>query len=156
MPAGAYNVQYQLCDKNTPQNCATAVATVTVTLPYTEVQATTTPLGDIEFDWGRDGSNCPTCNFGDGNARANWTDRAGNLWIAHLNPNTGLFTSPGANDELADTSAFFWNVYGNGPEWTFSTQNGQVISQLVYSRWQPGQPQTIGLYRGRVCNPDCF
>jgi hypothetical protein len=144
VPAGTYSLQYQLCDKNTPQNCATAVATVTVTLPYTEVQATTTPLGDIEFDWGRDGSNCPTCNFGDGNARANWTDRAGNLWIAHLNPNTGLFTSPGANDELADTTAFFWNVYGNGPEWTFSTQNGQVVSQLVYSRWQPGQPQTIG------------
>jgi hypothetical protein len=111
---------------------------------YTEVQATATPLGDVEFDFGRDGVACPSCNFGDGNDRANWTDRDGNIWIAHLDPSTGLFVSPGANDELADTTAFFWNVYGNGPEWAFSTQNGQVVSQLVYSRWKPGEPHTIG------------
>jgi len=111
---------------------------------FTEVQATPTALGDVEFDFGRDGVPCPSCNFGDGNDRANWTDRDGNIWIAHLDPNTGLFVSPEAKDELADTTAFFWNVYGNGPEWAFSTQNGQVVSQLVYSRWKPGEPHTIG------------
>jgi hypothetical protein len=142
--AATYSLQLQLCDKNSPPDCAAATATVTVTQQYAEVQATATPLGDLEFDWGRDGINCPTCNFGDGNARANWTDRAGNLWIAHLDPNSGQFISAGANDELADITAFFWNVYGNGPEWTFSMQNGRVVSQLVYSRWQPGQPQTLG------------
>jgi uncharacterized repeat protein (TIGR01451 family) len=30
VPPGTYSVQYQLCDKNTPANCATAVDTVTV------------------------------------------------------------------------------------------------------------------------------
>jgi hypothetical protein len=143
VPAATYRLQYQLCDVNSPPNCANAPATVTVTPQYAEVQATATPMGDVEFDWGRDGIYCPTCNFGDGNARANWTDRQSNLWIAHLDPNSGQFISPGANDELADTTAFFWNVYGNGPEWAFSTQNGQKVSQLVYSRWQPGQPQTV-------------
>jgi len=145
VPPATYNLQYQLCDLNTPQNCNTATAALTVTpQQYTEVQASATPMGDVEFDWGRDGINCPTCNFGDGNARANWTDRQNNLWVAHLDPNSGMFVSPGANDELADTNAAFWNVYGNGPEWAFSTQNGQLVSQLVYSRYQPNQSQTPG------------
>lgn len=140
VPIGTYSLPYQLCDLNSPPDCATAVATVAITAPYSEVSATTTPMGDVEFDWGRDGVHCASCNFGDGNDRANWTDRSGNIWIAHLDPNSGLFVSPGANDELADTTAYFWNTWGNGPEWAFSTHNGQVVSQLVYSRWQPGQP----------------
>jgi hypothetical protein len=140
VPIGTYSLPYQLCDLNSPPDCATSVATVAITAPYTEVLATSTAMGDVEFDWGRDGVHCASCNFGDSNDRANWTDRSGNIWIAHLNPATGLFVSPGANDELADTTAYFWNTWGNGPEWAFSTQNGQVVSQLVYSRWQPGQP----------------
>ena len=126
VPVGTYSLPYQLCDLNSPANCATATATVAITNPYSEVMATATPMGDVEFDWGRDGIHCGTCNFGDGNDRANWTDRSGNLWIAHLDPTSGLFVSPGANDELADTAAYFWNTWGNGPEWAFSTQNGQV------------------------------
>jgi hypothetical protein len=138
VPVGTYTLPYTLCDMSA--NCATSNATVAVTLPYQEQQATATALGDVEFDWGRDGIPCPTCNFGDGNDRANWTDRQGNIWIGHLDIATGEFVSPGVNDELADTSAYFWNTWGNGPEWAFSTQNGQVVSQLVYSRFQPGQP----------------
>lgn len=111
---------------------------------FNEVQVTATAVGDIEFDWGRDGIYCPDCNFGQGNARLDWTDRQGNLWIAHLDPNTGALLSPIPKDELADTSAFFWNVYGNGPEWAFSTQNGQVVSRLVYTRYVPGQAATTG------------
>lgn len=137
---GTYTLPFTLCDLNSPPDCSTANATVAITAPYQEVQATATPMGDVEFDWGRDGVICSTCNFGDGNDRANWTDRSGNIWIAHLDPTTGIFTNPNVNDELADTSAYFWNTWGNGPEWAFSTQNGQVVSQLVYSRWQPGQP----------------
>ena len=137
---GTYTLPFTLCDLNSPPDCANANATVAITLPYTEVQATATPMGDVEYDWGRDGVICSTCNFGDGNDRANWTDRMGNIWIAHLDPTTGVFTNPDVDDELADTTAYFWNTWGNGPEWAFSTQNGQVISQLVYSRWEPGQP----------------
>ena len=111
---------------------------------FTEVQVTAKALGDTEFDWGRDGISCPTCNFGQGNSRLNWTDRQGNLWIAHLDPSTGDMPNQDANDELVDTNAFFWNVYGNGPEWAFSTQNGQIQSQLVYSRHQPNEPAKTG------------
>ncbi len=126
-----------------------ALATATVFVPasaqeFTEVQVTPAALGDIEFDWGRDGIDCPACNFNQGNARLNWTDRRGNLWIAHLDPQDGNLTSPDAQDELADTNAFFWNAYGNGPEWAFSTQNGHVVSQLVYTRHAQGKPATTG------------
>jgi hypothetical protein len=128
---------------------AVACAAIALTMPahaqeFTEVQVTARPLGDIEFDWGRDGINCPACNFGQGNSRLNWTDRLGNLWIGHLDPSSGNLVSPEADDELANTNAFFWNAYGNSPEWAFSTQNGQVISQLVYSRHQPGTPAKTG------------
>ena len=136
---GTYSLSYTLCDLSSPPDCASQVATVAITLPFKELQATATTMGDVEFDWGRDGVPCTTCNFGDGNDRANWTDRSGHIWIAHLDITSGAFVLPGANDELADSSAYFWNKWGNGPEWAFSTQNGQVVSQLVYSRFEPGQ-----------------
>jgi hypothetical protein len=93
---------------------------------------------DIEFDWGRDGLYCTTCNFGQGNARFNWSDQNGNLWVGHIDPTTGAFTPPAGNNELADNSAFYYSVFGNGPEWAFSTQGGEVVSQLVYTRYTPG------------------
>jgi hypothetical protein len=142
VPIGTYSLPFTLCDRNAPPDCSVppGIATVAITAPYSEVQVTATAMGDVEFDWGRDGVTCASCNFGDGNNRANWTDRSGNVWIAHLDPTTGTFPNPSVNDELADTTAYFWDTWGNGPEWAFSTQNGQVVSQLVYSRWQPGQP----------------
>ncbi len=139
-PPGSYALQYQICDKNAPATCATTTDVVTVSAQYPEVQVSAVSLNDIEFDWGRDGIYCPTCNFGQGNARFNWTDVAGNVWIGHLDPNTGAFTPPSANNELADNSAFFYAIFGNGPEWAFSTQNGEVVSQLVYTRYPPGLP----------------
>jgi len=109
---------------------------------FTEVQVSPEDFGDTEYDWARDGIYCPSCNFGEGNARFNWTDHSGHLWIGHVDPNTAAFTPTSGKAELADTSAFWWDVFGNGPEWAFSTQNGQVISQLVYTRYPPGQPAT--------------
>ena len=135
--AGTYTVQYLLCDRNMPANCATT--TDTVTQSFAEVQVSANSFGDIEFDWGRDGVYCPTCNYGQGNARFNWTDKSGNLWVGHVDPNTGAFTPPAGNNELVDTTAFYYGVFGNGPEWVFSTQVGQVISQLVYTRYPPGE-----------------
>jgi len=140
VPLGTYSLSYSICNASLPTDCQSQIATVAILQAFQEVQATSTPLGDVEFDWGRDGVPCPSCNFGDGNDRSNWTDRDGNIWIGHLDITTGLFVSPLVNDELADTTAYFWNTWGNGPEWAFSTQGGQVVSQLVYSRWQPGQP----------------
>jgi hypothetical protein len=148
---GTYSLPYTLCNAAFPSDCATQIATVAITNAFQELQATATTMGDVEFDWGRDGVPCPACNFGDGNDRANWTDRQGHIWIAHLDITTGHFVLPGANDELADSHAYFWNQWGNGPEWAFSTADGQVVSQLVYSRFQNGQtapPQPKAGYAG--------
>jgi hypothetical protein len=106
---------------------------------YTEVLANADVIGDVEFDWGRDGLPCPTCNFDDGNMRYNWTDRNNNLWVGYINPATGVFSS---TQTLVDTQAYFWEDWGNGPEWAFSTQNGVVASQLVYTRFPVGDPAT--------------
>jgi hypothetical protein len=138
VPAGTYSITYQLCDLTAPPDCATATDTVTVASAFAEVQATAVALHDIEFDWGRDGIFCATCNYGQSNARYNWTDPNGNLWVGHLDPNSGAFTPPAGNNELADNTAFYYAIFNNGPEWAFSTQNGQVISQLVYTRYPPG------------------
>jgi hypothetical protein len=123
-----------------------AIAALVLTPPafaqYTEVQVSKDNFGDTEYDWGRDGIYCQICNFGEGNTRFNWTDHKGNLWIGHIDPTTAAFTPESGKVELADTSAYWWEVFGNGPEWAFSTQNGQVISQLVYTRYPPGQAAT--------------
>jgi hypothetical protein len=147
VPAGTYSLPYHLCDKNTPASCTTASDTVVVTPAFTEVQVSTGSFVDIEFDWGRNGVYCATCNFGRGNARFNWVDQNGNLWVGHIDPNTGAFTPPTGDNELADTSAFYYSMFGNGPEWAVSTQDGQVISQLVYTRYTPGMP-AIGANAG--------
>jgi hypothetical protein len=139
VPVGTYPLQYQLCDLNTPPDCAIATDVVLVSLGFTEVQVSTTDFGDIEFDWGRDGVYCASCNFGEGNARFNWPDGSGNVWIGHIDPTSGAVTPPAGMNELVDTNEIY---VLNGPEWGFSTQNGQVISQLVYTRITPGQPST--------------
>jgi hypothetical protein len=116
------------------------VAAAAITLPAqaqqsSEVNVSSVGFGDIEFDWARDGINCPTCNFGQGNSRFNWVDRSHNLWVGHVDPDTGAFDPPQGNNELVDGFAYYWATWGNGPEWAFSTQNGQVLSQLVYTRF---------------------
>jgi hypothetical protein len=121
---------------------AALLLTSAASAQYTEVQVSKDNFGDTEYDWARDGIYCQSCNFGEGNARFNWTDHQGHLWIGHIDPTTAAFTPESGKAELADTSAFWWDVFGNGPEWAFSTQNGQVISQLVYTRYPPGQPAT--------------
>jgi len=105
---------------------------------YTEVKVSSTSFADIEFDSARDGLYCESCNFGQGNARFNWTDRAGNLWLGHVDWQSGAFLPANGKAELVDTSAAYWKDFGNGPEWAFSQQG----SQLVYTRYQPGMPRT--------------
>ena len=105
---------------------------------YTEVKVTDKGFGDIEFDSARDGVYCATCNSGQGNARFNWTDRSGNLWLGHLDAQTGAFVPTNGKAELVDTDAAFWKDFGNGPEWAFSQQD----SQLSYTRYVPGMSRT--------------
>lgn len=119
-----------------------------VAVPGAEVQVTPARIIDYEFDWGRDGVNCPTCNGGDGNARLAFTDAFYNLWVAHVDPTTGAFIPADGKGVLVDTMAAFATDFGNGPEWALS----QLGSQLVYTKYSvatvpptPAEPQTAEL-----------
>lgn len=142
--SASYLLTYQLCDLNAVPDCASATAAVLVTPPFTPVQASNSAGGDIEFDWARDGIYCSTCNYGASNSQVNWTDQTYHLWVSGVDRTTGLFTPFSGQGTLVDTTAFFWADWGNGPEWAFSTPvTGQdVVSQLVYTRFIPGEPAT--------------
>jgi hypothetical protein len=119
------------------------LVTITLASPlraqqFAEVKVSSFGFGDIEFDSARDGIYCSICNFGQGNSRFNWTDINGNLWIAHVDPQTGAVVPANGKAELVDTNAAYWKDFGNGPEWAFSTQG----SELLYTRYQPGMPRT--------------
>jgi hypothetical protein len=107
--------------------------------PLPEIQVTTAAIVDYEFDWGRDGVYCPSCNFGAGNARLTFTDQDKNLWVGNIDYYTGEFYPPDGHGVLVDTGGAFATDFGNGPEWMFSS-NG---SQIVYTKYVPGYPQSL-------------
>jgi hypothetical protein len=119
--------------------------------PAFEQLVTTARFGDMEFDWGRDGVHCPSCNNGDGNARFNWVDRQGRLWISYIDHDTGFFYPPDGRAVLVDTNVAYYSDYGNGPEWAFS----QLGSQLIYTKYEPGLPpsdETTGIALAKLVN----
>jgi hypothetical protein len=123
----------------------------TASTPATEVLVTTTKFGDIEFDWGRDGVHCPTCNGGEGNARFNWVSRTNELWIGKIDFNTGAIYPPNGRAVRVDTSAAYFSDFGNGPEWVFSKGD----SQLIYTRYTPGAaitPENTGIGLAKTVN----
>jgi len=125
------------------ERCAAAIILCLQVWPaqaqqYTEVKVSSSSFADIEFDSARDGLYCAACNFGQGNSRFNWTDKTGNLWLGHVDWQTGAFLPTTGQAELVDTNAAYWKDFGNGAEWAFSQQG----SQLVYARYVPGMPHT--------------
>lgn len=127
--------------------CATmlyAVAPAAQAAPATEVLVTTARFGDMEFDWGRDGVYCPSCNGGQGNNRFNWVDRQGRLWVSHIDQATGFITPSNGRETLVDTNVAYYSDFGNGPEWLF----WEGDSQLVYTRYVDianPTPETTGV-----------
>jgi len=103
-----------------------------------EYQVSQYPIIDYEFDWGRDGNYCPSCNGGDGNNRLVFSDFNERLWVAHVDPVTGAFVPASGQEEQVDTNAAYAKDFGNGPEWMF----GSAGSQLVYTKYIPGVPQS--------------
>ena len=112
-----------------------------------EVQVTTAAVPDFEFDSARDGRNCATCNGGDGNARLVFADSSNNLWVGHVDFQTGAFLPADGHGALVASNAAAATDYGNGPEWMFS--NGD--SRFVYTQCQApcdppnGATASIGL-----------
>ncbi|GAA0753827.1 hypothetical protein LRH25_26900 [Ideonella azotifigens] len=109
-----------------------AAGTATAT-PAPEVQVTSRYIIDYEFDWGRDGTYCSTCNSGAGNSRLAYTDLTNNLWVGQVDFQTGKFKPLDGRGQLVDTHTALPTDFGNGPEWMFSA----LGSQLVYTRYQP-------------------
>ena len=145
---GVYNLQYQICDLLAPPTCALSIATVTMTpaQPFVEQLVSPDVTGEIEFDWGRDGLYCGSCNFGAGNSRLAWTDRDSNLWVSGVDPATGAFDPVNGEAHEVTTTAYVWSEWGGGPQWAFSTPPGAAsnnpVSQLVYTGWMPGKSPT--------------
>ena len=109
-----------------------------------EVQVTAAFVIDFEFDWGRDGAYCASCNQGAGNARLAFSDGRQRLWVGRVDPDTGAFVPADGQGVLVDKRAAPATTFGNGPEWAVSTQG----SQLVYSKYladQPPSKNTVGL-----------
>ena len=101
-----------------------------------EVQVTRSFIADLEFDWGRDGTYCATCNFGAGNARFAFTDFNNILWVGNIDPDTGNFVQSNGHGMMAGTDAAQADDFGNGPEWV----NGPQGSQITYMKYLPGMP----------------
>ncbi len=112
-----------------------------------EIQVSTAAIPDYEFDSARDGHYCPTCNGGDGNSRFVFSDGNNNLWVGHVDFQTGDFVPANGPWTLVATDAASATDYGNGPEWQYSA-NG---SQFVYTKCQApcdppnGNTASIGL-----------
>ena len=105
--------------------------------PYPpEVQVGARTIADYEFDWGRDGTYCRTCNYNAGNNRLAFIDGDGSLWVSHINVNNGYFGTSDGEGALVEANAIPAGITGNGPEWM---QLGQA-SALVYDRWTDGLP----------------
>lgn len=100
-----------------------------------EVQVGARNILDYEFDWGRDGDHCPTCNVGAGNNRFAFVDPEGRLWVGHVNPDTGGLVPSNGQGKLVDGKASPAGDTGNGPEWMSLTS----ASALVYDRYIRGK-----------------
>jgi hypothetical protein len=110
----------------------------TTTLP--EVQVSTAPIPDYEFDRTRNGVDCPSCNFGAGTSRLAFVDLGGNCWVGGVDYQTGAFVPADGKGVLIDTNCALSTDFGNGPEWV----DGASGSSLVYTKYMvphvPGDP----------------
>jgi hypothetical protein len=81
------------------------------------VQVTAAALPDYEYDAGRDGVPCASCNFGAGNARLVFSDNQQQLWVARVDPQTGNYVPSDGHDLLLDTNATARPTTATDPEW---------------------------------------
>jgi hypothetical protein len=116
---------------------ALTASSVAAQAPPREIRVSPHTIVDYEFDRGRDGTSCPSCNGGAGNARLAFVDADHKLWTAKVDIATGNFAPANGQGTLIDANAATANEIGNGPEWMVS-QRG---SELVYTRWLDGLPQ---------------
>jgi hypothetical protein len=113
---------------------------------------TSAAIPDYEFDWGRNGVSCPTCNFGDGNDRFAFTDSSGKTWVGYVDHATGAFYPANGRAVLVDPGSAPPTDFGNGPEWVLSKGG---VSSFVYTKYLDGQPRspaTAGIALAEMVN----
>jgi hypothetical protein len=74
------------------------------------------------------------CEFSQARKKITWVDRHGGLWIADVDPATGMFVPADGKGTLVDPDAMATSdlrLFGNGPEW-ISTATGD---QIVYTKF---------------------
>jgi len=111
-----------------------AVTATAATLPAPEVLVTSSLIIDYEFDWGRNGVYCASCNDGAGNSRLAFIDNAKRLWVAQVDFQTGAFVPAYGTGELVDSNAALVTDFANGPEWMVNSMG----SQVVYTKYPSG------------------
>jgi len=115
-----------------------------------EEQMSAISMADFEFDSARNGTYCPTCNFGAGNARVTYIDPQYNLWVLPVDWTTGKFGDSQAH--FVDINAAFVSDYGNGPQWAFS-QRGSELTYTRYLDKQPKSDRTAGVAFAHMTAP---
>ena len=110
-----------------------------------EVQVTTAPIPDYEFDSARNGTYCPTCNGGDGNARLVFSDASNQLWVGHVDFQTGDFVPPDGHGVLVATDATAATDYGNGPEWLASAAGSSFVYTKCRAPCEPPNAATASI-----------
>ncbi len=85
-------------------------------------------------------------------AKIAWTDPKGDLWLADINPVTGMFEPwHGRGQLIAQNTVANWNMFmWNGPEW-FGTASGDAFN---FSYYLPGRPKTAKFVRMAVATVD--
>lgn len=75
-------------------------------------------------------------------AMITWVDKAGGLWLAGIDRDTGMLVPKGGKGVLLDADAMKtsdFDIVSNGPEWV-STQAGD---QVVYTKFLAGKPHQL-------------
>ena len=110
-----------------------------------EVQVTPAGIPDFEFDSARDGNYCPACNGGDGNSRLVFSDNANNLWVGHVDFQTGAFLPADGHGTLLATNVTAATDYGNGPEWLYSAAGSRIVYTQCAAPCDPPKGNTASL-----------
>ncbi len=76
------------------------------------------------------GTNMPDPEFDPVGSRLTWQDGAGNLWIAHIDPQSGLMVPDHGMGTMLDSGLSPIYLTLNGPEWGY----GNGLSYVVYTR----------------------
>jgi hypothetical protein len=81
-----------------------------------------------------------------------WVDGSGRVWVASLDPDTGMLKTADGREVLVDPDAMKLGEAGfafNGPEWALSSSTDQV----TYTKFLPGRPRIGANARIAIARP---